>query len=61
MLKCPSCKEGRLQARGWPAKARLCLVLKFTLVLWPVAALLMSKPDFYECGRCGHKKGALWV
>lgn len=59
--KCGSCKEGRLQERYWPWKPKVALLMKCTLLLWPLATFLMSKPDFYECDGCGHKKGALWV
>jgi hypothetical protein len=50
-----------MEERFWPWKPRLALVLKCTLLLWPMALLLMARPDFYECPKCGHKKGSLWV
>ena len=59
--KCGQCKEGRLLERYWPWKPRLALVMKCTLLLWPLATFLLAKPDFYQCEKCGHKKGALWV
>ncbi len=59
--KCGQCKEGRLLERYWPWKPAMALLLKCTLLLWPLAMILMSKPDFYECDHCHHKKGALWV
>jgi hypothetical protein len=47
------------------------IFLGFTLYLAPVglsAAIvvgmglyLKSKPDWYQCPKCGHKKGALWM
>ncbi len=47
------------------------IFLGFTIYLAPVglsAAIvvgmglyLKSKPDWYECPKCGHKKGALWM
>lgn len=59
--KCTQCKEGRLLERYWPWKPKLALVMKCTVLLWPLGAMLMAKPDFYECDACHHKKGALWV
>jgi hypothetical protein len=59
--KCGRCPDGRLLERYWPWKPKVALAMKCTLVLWPVAMMLLSKPDFYECDACGHKKGALWA
>jgi hypothetical protein len=59
--RCTACKEGRFLDRYWPWKPRVALALKCTLLLWPLALFLMSKPDFYECDACGHKKGSLWM
>ena len=59
--KCPQCTDGRFLERFWPWKPKLALVMKCTILLWPLGALLTAKPDFYECDACGHKKGALWM
>ena len=59
--KCGQCGEGRLLEGYWPWKPKVALVMKCTLILWPLALFLMAKPDFYQCEKCGHKKGALWV
>ena len=59
--KCTACKEGRMLERFYPWKPKVALALKCTLLLWPMALILMAKPDFFECEKCGHKKGALWM
>ena len=60
-MKCGQCKEGRMHERFFPWKSNVALVMKCTLLLWPVAAFLLARPDYYQCDHCGHKKGALWV
>ena len=35
--KCGQCKEGRLLERYWPWKPKVALVMKCTLLLWPLA------------------------
>ena len=47
------------------------IFIGFNLKLLPVAVsvaivcgmgiFLKSKPDWFECPKCGHKKGALWM
>jgi uncharacterized protein with PIN domain len=60
-LRCQKCKEGWMAGSHWPWRRAIARFLKFTLLLLPVALLMLSKPDFYECPRCGHRKGAFWV
>jgi len=55
-IKCPSCKEGRMVEKYWPWKGWMVPLLKCTLLLWPMALLLTSKPDWLECPKCGRKK-----
>lgn len=45
-----------MEARNWPWKVTLSAILKYTLVLWLWGYLLVLKPDWYECPRCGRKK-----
>ncbi len=45
-----------MEPRWFPWKPRLALVLKCTLVLFPLALMLMAKPDWDQCPKCGRKK-----
>jgi hypothetical protein len=60
-LRCTKCKEGTLKEGYFDPKPKIAFIMKCTLIGWPFALLLMAKPDFYECQKCGHKKGSLWV
>jgi hypothetical protein len=60
-LRCTQCKEEIMEEGFWGWKRPMATVMKCTIILWPMALLLMAKPDFYECPKCHHKKGSLWM
>ncbi len=60
-LRCPGCKEGLMEGRFWPWKHWLAPILMLTIILLPLGLLLKARPDYYECPKCGRKKGTLWT
>jgi len=60
-LRCPGCKEGLMEARLWPWKRWLAPILMLTIILLPLGLILRAKPDYYECPKCGRKRGSFWA
>lgn len=60
-LRCGKCKEGLMGEKFFPWRPRVAFLMKCTILLFPLALYMMSKPDFYECPKCGHQKGTLWM
>jgi hypothetical protein len=49
-----------MEAAFWPWRPKVAFLMKCTLILFPLALLIMAKPDYYECPKCGRKKSTLW-
>jgi hypothetical protein len=45
----------------FPWRPRMAFIMKCTILLFPLALIIMSKPDYYECPKCSHKKGSWWM
>lgn len=50
-----------MEARFWTWKHWLAPILMLTIILFPLGILLKSKPDYYECPRCGRRKAAMFL
>lgn len=47
-----------MEARFWSWKHWLAPILMLTVLLFPLGILMKSKPDYYECPKCGRRKPA---
>ncbi len=50
-----------MEERFFAWRPRVAFLMKCTILLFPFALYMMSKPDFYECPKCRHQKGTLWM
>ncbi|GEM_PF-2941508 len=48
-----------MEERVFSWKRILGPLLMLTLLLFPLGYILLHKPDWYECPRCGRKKANL--
>ena len=55
-LRCPGCGHHPIEPRWFPWKKTVALMLKCTLLLWPMGQILTAKPDWDQCPKCGRKK-----
>lgn len=55
-LRCPVCGHYPLEPRFFSWKKPLSILLKCTLVLFPLGLMLTAKSDWDECPKCGRKK-----
>lgn len=60
-LRCPQCRQGMMREGHFPWRPRMAFIMKCTILLFPLALIIMSKPDYYECPKCSHKKGSWWM
>lgn len=60
-LRCPGCKEGLMEGKFWPWKHWVAPLMMLTIILFPLALMLRSKPDYYECPKCGRKKASMFM